>query len=574
VNISSEGLANLARIVATLILLIQPIASLGPFFQVLTSSAHSVAKIIQDDLSKERPAYYLSVYACQKLTPNIIDGTDLSPEELRYQAYQAKAHNTMAQYISNESQSLQQVDSVINLILQNTFEAYKHFYNHAPVALNHPTSTFKNTKPSAAFGSSAFGPTNQVSAFGKPTSAFGASSTGAFAAFSSQTTPSTASAFGQSSPIRPAVSAFGQATSAFGPSSTQVTTVSAFGKPSAFGTPVVSAFGTPTTSSAFSQPSKFGAKAFGTESTQPSAAAFGATSAFGANAPPAPSSQISAFGKASTLGQSTSSAFGQPSTIGQSPFGKPSILATSGSSPKPSQPGGAFGQSAFGASTVSAFGQPSTPTNTASNQSLKSGGFAAFAANSNPSLTNFGKVETSSSKNPSFGSTNAPSAFGQSSILGSSAFGKSSTLEDSTFGQSSTSGTSTFGQSSTLGTSAFGQSSTLGASAFGQSSTLGTTSFGQPSVSKVPAFGQPATGGASNASSKPEPASPLVQELELNPSYHPSSNVAENKFKLKDPWWGDAPKKEELPLEILSAFESAKFSWEHIPHVPPPLSLR
>ncbi|KAJ5306144.1 hypothetical protein PENANT_c024G04822 [Penicillium antarcticum] len=99
---------------------------------------------------------------------------------------------------------------------------------------------------------------------------------------------------------------------------------------------------------------------------------------------------------------------------------------------------------------------------------------------------------------------NAPSAFGQPSIVGqSSGFGQPSTLgQSSGFGQPSTLGQSSgFGQPSTLGqSSGFGQSSTLGqSSGFGQPSALGQSSgFGQPSaLGQSSGFGQPSTLGQS-----------------------------------------------------------------------------
>jgi nucleoporin NUP42 len=55
---------------------------------------------MQDDLTTERPLFYLSVYSPHKSAINMIDGTDVSPEELRFQAYQARANNTTSQYVS------------------------------------------------------------------------------------------------------------------------------------------------------------------------------------------------------------------------------------------------------------------------------------------------------------------------------------------------------------------------------------------------------------------------------------------------------------------------------------------
>ncbi|KAH9823160.1 hypothetical protein DFH28DRAFT_1018020 [Melampsora americana] len=269
------------------------------------------SKSITDDLVTEKPMYYLSVYAANKYAPNIIDGTDVSPEELRFNAYQARSNNTMPQYIAQETQQFQQIDSLISSITKNTYSAYKHFYQ-TRIPLNHPTSTFSQ-QPTSAFGA-------QTTAFGKP--AFGAQQPTGFGAFggASSSTSATSFGFGQSSSNRPAVTAFGQPATAFGASAFGATpsapsTSNAFGQPSAFGSstavsafgakPAPSAFGTQPTTSAFgTQPST---SAFG---TQPSTSAFGtqpSTSAFGTQ----PST--SAFGT-----QPTTSAFGtQPSAFGQ-----------------------------------------------------------------------------------------------------------------------------------------------------------------------------------------------------------------------------------------------------------------
>lgn len=511
------------------------------------ASPHSVATTLRDDLSKEKPAYYLSVYSCQKCAPNLIDGTDVSPEELRFQAYQARANNTTSQYIAHESQLLQQMDAVIRTVNENTLESYKHFF-HTRIPLNSPNSTFRQATSGLTFGGGAsFGSTTPAGPFGKPSSTFGGPPGGAFAAIGSQASTSgvsafgsqaatstvsafgpqavapTVSAFGQPSSVRPAVSAFGQPTSGFGASTpSQPNAVTAFGKPSAFGAAAsnATAFGGTPVTSAFGQPSQFGSTtAFGAApSGQPKAVtAFGAPSAFGASAQPNTTGNVSAFaqtalnnsatafgqpsmanpsasfGQPSTFGQpQVPTAFGKPSPFGQAAFGKQVPLAPAASNP-PSNTSAAFGQPVFGA-TVSAFGQ-ATPFGaaTTSNQTAGSGGFSAFAGSSNPSLT------------------------------------------------------ATFANNST--------------------NSIAST------VSKAPQTQDASTAPSGNATSFVNPAGQSNQAKNQAKNQKSNYRPAED-IKLLDPFWEDAPNEADLPSEILKAFKADCFSWELIPNVAPPITLR
>lgn len=45
---------------------------------------------IKNDLTKERPVYKLSCFGPAKNEPSLITGTDVSPEELRFEFYKAK----------------------------------------------------------------------------------------------------------------------------------------------------------------------------------------------------------------------------------------------------------------------------------------------------------------------------------------------------------------------------------------------------------------------------------------------------------------------------------------------------
>ncbi|KNZ54580.1 hypothetical protein VP01_290g6 [Puccinia sorghi] len=523
-------------------------------------SFDTVSRTMQDDLTSEKPLYYLSVYSPHKFATNIIDGTDLSPEELRFQAYQARANNTTSQYVSpshpsvtQESQLLQQMDSVIKMVVQNTKESYKHFY-HTKMPLNHPNTTFRKPTPGVtSFGVSAFGSPSPPTAFGQAGSAFGGPSTGGFGAFSSQGTTPGVSAFGQPSSVRPTMSAFGQPVSAFGTTpSVQTGAVTAFGKPSAFGTPAPgsSAFGGTSGPSAFGQPSQFGtSNTFGAVSSQPT----GATTAFGMATQP---TGATAFGGTSQAPIAT--AFGANSQLGQS-------------------------------KTVNAFGQTTQPT--------------AFGQPSNPS-TGFGQPSA-------FGQPQAPSAFGKPSAFGQSAFGQSGAFGSSA-GNSSATPATAFGQSafgvssspfghasSVIGTPPHSQAASGGGGGGGFAAFAGTPNppmtagFGNGQATPTPpgpntedskktaagsAFGQPITPPNNPSKSSVQPsifgASAMAPPMPPQQQQTSFDSQAADKFKLVDPFWLDAPAESDLPPALLDAFKAQSFAWDLIPDLPPPITLR
>ncbi|POV99372.1 hypothetical protein PSTT_13816 [Puccinia striiformis] len=499
-------------------------------------SFETISRTMQDDLSNEKPLYCLSVYSPHKSAMNMIDGTDMSPEELRFQAYQARANDTTSQYVAHESQLLQQMDSVIKMVAQNPRESYKHFY-HTQLSLNHPNSTFRKPTPGVnSFGASSFGSSNQPSAFGQATSAFGGSSTGAFGAFSSQGAASTVSAFGQPSSVRPAVSAFGQQTSAFGTApSTQPGAVTAFGQLSAFGgSSAPSAFGGSSAPSAFGQPSQFGtASAFGATS-QPGATAFGATT---------------------------------------------------------SQPGGGIWRHLYSADWChgiwmaaqptgpSAFGTAAQPTGGTPNNPV-----SAFGQPSNPGAS-FGQPSL-------FGQSQAPSAFGKPSAFGQSAFGQSAAFGTPTANLPTTSATSAFGQSafSSSPTPASNGGSGGGFAAFaGVPNPPMTNSFGNNQATTTPpgpmedkkpmvtAFRQPTTPTPATTTSSSifgSSIQPAVAPAQSSNHHQPFGNQSAQKFKLVDPYWEDAPNETDLSPALLKAFKAGFFSWDLIPDCPPPIALR
>ncbi|KAI9629431.1 hypothetical protein KEM48_012899 [Puccinia striiformis f. sp. tritici PST-130] len=506
-------------------------------------SFETISRTMQDDLSNEKPLYCLSVYSPHKSAMNMIDGTDMSPEELRFQAYQARANDTTSQYVAHESQLLQQMDSVIKMVAQNPRESYKHFY-HTQLSLNHPNSTFRKPTPGVnSFGASSFGSSNQPSAFGQATSAFGghpparsvhlARRTSAFGTAPS-TQPGAVTAFGQ-------LSAFGgsSAPSAFGGSSAP----SAFGQPSQFGT--ASAFG------ATSQP---GATAFGATTSQPGAAAFGATStqqtgvtafgmaaqptgpsafgtaaqptggsafgvtsqatgatAFGTNNQSGPNNSVSAFGQTAPnnpVSAFAPSAFGKPSAFGQSAFGQSAAFGTPTANLPTTSATSAFGQSAF-SSSPTPFGQGAPavvmgtpPNNQAASNGGSGGGFAAFAGVPNPPMTN------------SFGNNQA------------------------------------------------------------------TTTPPGPMEDKKPmvtAFRQPTTPTPATTTSSSifgSSIQPAVAPAQSSNHHQPFGNQSAQKFKLVDPYWEDAPNETDLSPALLKAFKAGFFSWDLIPDCPPPIALR
>ncbi|KAI9472018.1 MAG: hypothetical protein EXX96DRAFT_582613 [Benjaminiella poitrasii] len=280
---------------------------------------------LKTNLTDDRPQWKLSVFGPAKEEPNLVVGTDRSPEEDRLSYYTSmRTTGNANQYTTNYDQSVAQVETQINAIINNPTGAIQHYEK-------------EKGKQSSPFGGSAastpFAPfTNTGGAFGATTSAFGQTS-----AFGGQ-----ASAFGQ--------------TSAFGAANKP----SAFGSPPAFGSTSAlsggSAFGQSSAFGAASKPSAFGsttAPAFGSTSalgsTNSTAPAFGSTSALGGATP--------AFGSTSALGSSNSTpAFGSASTLGA--FGtKPAAFGQS-----------AFGQPAFGASapafgSTNAFGQQPSSNN-------------------------------------------------------------------------------------------------------------------------------------------------------------------------------------------------------------------
>ncbi|KAL8729688.1 MAG: hypothetical protein Q9181_004909 [Wetmoreana brouardii] len=404
-------------------------------------------KIIEQDLTSDRPLYILSAYGPGRDPPEQLFGgqpREQSFEELRYRHYELASAGNEAQAIqeaqalySNAEQQIQKTLSDLDGAIKYIIDAAGKHPNRLdickakgsdPSLPQQPVDGFRSR--SGAFGS--------ASAFGKP--AFGQASapTAAFGQPAFGQAAAAAPAFGQSSAPAPA---FGQ--SAFGQPSAPAST---FGQP-AFGQAAAPA-------PAFGQPTSLGQKpsAFG-QSSNPSAA-----TTFGQTSTPAP------FGQAQTATNSLGS---------QQPQQQPTFGQQSGpfsqQSPTRHQVSGTFEQEQVAA--------PSNPFATAANPSSAFGRAAAAAANppSQPAasqpLTAFDQTSGLQNSNL-FGQTSIsqpPTAFGQPSNpqLPANPFGsKDLTQNLGTFGQPKQSPVlisgrpATQGPAQTLGTPAKGTSIT------------------------------------------------------------------------------------------------------------------
>jgi nucleoporin NUP42 len=399
---------------------------------------------VQTDLTagKGRPQWILSTYAPGKDPPaSLLDGNELSFEELRKRFYGLKAEGNEAQAVNEASELWSKAEQQITDILSNVDKVVpfmedadkKHPNRYDFLKMSGTTSKEQVVKEATA--SNPFGGTagSKPSAFGATASGlgtgFGGTGISGFDSASKTMIPPSgalgqppSSTFGTPSFGQPSQPAFGQ--SSFG----QPSTTSTFGKPS------IGAFGQPSTLGQLSKAPAYGASAFGhsaakTPFTVPSAATFGhfaaknpsivpSAATFGHSAakipstlPPAatfgqPSNPAPAFGQTSQ----PTSGFGQPSQIGG--FG--TISKPSSGFGQASQLGGGFGQpskptTAFGplAQPSSTFGQPSQPVSSSNPPSKH---FSAFSQPVKPA-TGFSQPFPPT---PAFGQPSQPtSGFGQ-----------------------------------------------------------------------------------------------------------------------------------------------------------------
>lgn len=470
---------------------------------------NDLAKTIQTDLS-ELPYFQfkptLTTYGVNELTANsLIEGRDMSSEELRLQYMEAVANNNLQAYDKNLELRQRDMEYCVNEIKSKDSLAARYQQVGAsrkelikpfiPKTLEQSINDLQNN---AGFGGSSFGnsggfgsPGFGSSAFGNSGGAFGSQTTSAFgqqntqpSAFGQQNTQK--SGFGGQNTQNPAFgsqnnqpsafgqSGFGQQPSAFGQSGFGNTDnkSSAFGS-SAFGSLGLSggAFGSQSTGGAFGSQNKGGA--FGTQTTGESA--FGSQNTGGSGA----------FGSQNTSG---GGAFGSQTTTGSGAFGSqattqstPAQLSSGFGQAGFGQPG--FGQAGFG---QSGFGQSGFGKSGFGQSGSGQSGFGQLAfgsshsGNSGNTGSGFGQSSTSNQSGSAFGQ----SAFGQTNT--NSAFGAAKTSEHSGFGQSA------FGSSQP---SAFGgQAQTQ--SAFGQSAPNTTSPFGQASAQPAqnPFVAQPVAG--------------------------------------------------------------------------------
>ncbi|CAG8630094.1 10013_t:CDS:2, partial [Paraglomus occultum] len=179
-------------------------------------------KSIRTDLTKERPPWPYTVYAPAKEEPNLIEGTDISPEELRFEFLKLKDF----WMYGGEMQYNQGVAQLNNVMKQKTDDVLKDLRNAIRTYQNktrqqsgfNSSNTFGGgrTQPgntsqqqSTTFGSnSGFGQPQQSGAFGRQ-SGFGSSGFGqngfGSSGFNQQ---SNFGGFGQQQPSQP--SPFGQ----------------------------------------------------------------------------------------------------------------------------------------------------------------------------------------------------------------------------------------------------------------------------------------------------------------------------------------------------------------------------
>lgn len=472
---------------------------------------------------------------------NLIQGRDLSYEEIRLQYLEAVASNSIPEYERNIEARRKDMDYCVDRIRGQEQVAARYQQKSAepnvgPAKPFIPLSLEENIAQFSNPGNNAFGSANdQSNPFGATT--FGnAGSSGAFGAqlnpFESKS--NTGSGFGNSG--------FGNSNtnnqSALGGSG------GAFGKPAST-TP--SAFGAPSTGSAF------GSTGFGSaQPTASSGAAFG-SSGFSNSKPAA-----------------TTSAFGAPSTgsaFGSSGFG----------SAQPS--GSAFGSSGFSnskpAATTSAFGAPST------GKAFGSTGFGNPPSGSAFGSSGFGNASTSS------GSAPDRSAFGQSGFgqptnnTTNLPFGNlNNDNKASPFGSANgNNATSAFGAgglgSGSTGSNPFGSSAGKGASPFGTMSNQNTTLAFAPSANTNLAFGQGSTNGNAFGASN--------NTTQQFGSGNNGSGFANNSALLGQPGFGSSSTQpsnvsndtslDEYDPKVLEAFSAAKFELGKIPEVPPPAMM-
>ncbi|KAJ2631726.1 hypothetical protein H4R22_001781 [Coemansia sp. RSA 1290] len=225
-------------------------------------------KTLTGDLLKrdigDRPLWRFSVYGPIGGKPNMLSGTDISPEEMQLDFKMAEASGNVAMCQQKYAQLDAEMDQKLNNVVQNADSSAQQWERQYGISASQQggggLSAFGQTAPG---GSGTFGQTTSggSSAFGQKSSAFGGTT-----------------AFGQKPSAFGGSSAFGQTSSAFGSSGTSAfgqntTTSSAFGQSngpqtafggSAFGQSAAGSFGQPKSTSAFGGQSASGGFGQGT----------------------------------------------------------------------------------------------------------------------------------------------------------------------------------------------------------------------------------------------------------------------------------------------------------------------
>ncbi|KAK9464294.1 hypothetical protein V1512DRAFT_129074 [Lipomyces arxii] len=331
------------------------------------------------EISARPPSYFLSSFAAVKGGKHgIINNRDISPEELRYYAYQAREANETETYNAIADAATKDMKDLFSFIDNNMTKALRFIelasqkpesevleflpknevHNGHTIGvlaikyLQGDSSVFDQLKQQLLSNSMASTQSNQ---FGSQMNSFGSRLT-------NQNQTQTQSAFGSGSKTNSAFGSNANQTSAFGQRNTEPSTNTG----SAFGTAVPP----PPPSSSFTSAtntSAFGTSAFGSNSQQPT---------------PLPSG--SAFGARMNSQPSLSKGFGSLDSSVQPPPG--STNSTFGSSNFGSRPAPTFGASSFGSGPAQSIGTVQS-----------SSGFSAFANKPSP----FGALAQNQSSNAS-----------------------------------------------------------------------------------------------------------------------------------------------------------------------------
>ncbi|XP_033220324.1 nucleoporin AMO1-like [Belonocnema kinseyi] len=439
----------------------------------------NIALVVAEDvLASERGGQWLfSCFGPFKEQPSIPGMEDLSPEEVRWEMYQAEKKGTADQVKLQFQQLCQEIKAKRERLKNPTSEIVTMLENLQKPGQETAFGTSATPKPSnfsfapPQLGATTTSATSSVfggNSFGTTGNPFGGSfnSTGGNGIFGAAPTTNTGSMFG-SKPSFGSNPVFGSA-----PSTTSLFGGATKPPPPAFGAQTTQNFGTSQTPSVFgggvtAQPVFGQSAAFGTtqnnsflrsETTQ-------ASSVFGSNA-------------ASTFGSSAPPSFGSPGVFGNS--GGTSVF---GSTTTPAENSSVFGQpkttTAFGAAPV--FGGTSTFGGT--QPASVFGGQTGFGSAPVTTSSIFGGSTTSTTM---FGSAPSVTGFGTSTTPAMGIFGGRT---QAAFGQPPAA-SSPFGQTATAVSSPFGQTTTPASAPFGQTTTAATTPFGQPTTAAGTPFGQ------------------------------------------------------------------------------------